>query len=128
MSRQSRLAEQIRRELSNVVQMEIRDPRMGMVTISAVELSRDYSVAKVYFTVLEDDKIQESKKVLEGSAGFLRKYLASQISMRSLPRLTFFYDESIERGRHLSALIDNARAKDEHDRAPDADVPDKSDG
>lgn len=123
MSRQSRLAEQIRRELSNVVQMEIRDPRMGMVTISAVELSRDYSVAKVYFTVLEDDKIKDSKKVLEGSAGFLRKHLASQISMRTVPRLTFSYDESIERGRHLSALIDNARAKDEQDRAPDTDVP-----
>lgn len=122
MSRQSRLAEQIRRELSNVVQMEIRDPRMGMVTISAVELSRDYSVAKVYFTVLEDDKIEESKKVLEGSAGFLRKHLASQMSMRSLPRLTFAYDVSIERGRHLSALIDNARAKDEQDRSPDADL------
>lgn len=121
MSRQSRLAEQIRRELSNVVQMEMRDPRMGMVTISAVELSRDYSVAKVYFTVLEDDKIDESKKVLEGSAGFLRKHLASQMSMRSLPRLTFAYDESIERGRHLSALIDNARAKDEQDRSPDFD-------
>jgi len=116
MSRQSRLAEQIRREISNVVQLEIRDPRLGMVTITAVELSRDYSVAKVFFTVFEDDKKNDSQKVLEGSAGFLRKHIAALISMRITPRLVFVYDESIERGRHLSALIDNARAKDEHDR------------
>ena len=112
MSRQSRLAEQIRRELSNVIQMQIRDPRLGMVTVSAVELSRDYSVAKVFFTVFEEDKVQDSKKVLEGSAGFLRKHLASQLSMRSLPRLTFSHDESVERGRRISSLIDDARASD----------------
>jgi len=113
MSRQSRLAEQIRRELSNLVQLELRDPRMGMVTISAVDLSRDYSVAKVYFTVLEEDKVKPSKKALESAAGFLRKGLASKLSMRSLPRLTFFHDTSIERGRHLTSLIAEARAKDD---------------
>jgi len=79
-------------------------------------------VAKVFFTVFEDDKIEDSKKVLEGSAGFLRKHLSTKLSLRSLPRLTFFYDESIERGRHLSALIDTAIAKDDHDRDPSSDI------
>ncbi len=112
MSRPSRLAEQIKRELSVVIQMELRDPRMGMVTVSAVEVSRDLSVAKIYFTVFEQDKIEASRKVLEASSGFLRKHLASTISVRSLPRLAFYFDESIGRGSRVSALIDDAVAKD----------------
>ena len=112
MSRQSRLAEQIKRELSSVIQMEIRDPRIGMVTLSAVDVSRDLSVAKVYFTVFEQEKIKASKKVLEASEGFLRKKLSSKLSLRSLPRLAFYFDESIERGSRLSALIDDAMEKD----------------
>lgn len=120
MSRQSKLAEQIRRELSVLIQMEIRDPRLGMVTVSAVELSRDYAYAKIYFTVFEEDKVADSLGVLEASAGFLRKQLSSRISMRSLPKLTFYYDESVARGRKLSSLIETAvtqdkqKHKDEH--------------
>ncbi len=113
MSRQSRLAEQIKRELSQLIQLEVRDPRLGMVTISAVELSRDYSVAKVFFTVFEDDKKKDSVKVLEGSSNFLRKMLGQSLSLRTVPRLSFLYDESIERGSRISSLIDEAVADDQ---------------
>ena len=120
MSRQSRLAEQIRRELSLVVQMELRDPRLGsMTTISAVELSRDLSVAKVFFTVFEEEKIKDTKAALESASGFLRKHLANTLSMRALPKLTFFYDESVARGRHISSLIDGAISNDKDQRADD---------
>ena len=112
MSRQSRLAEQIKRELSVLIQMELRDPRIGMVTISAVEVSRDLSLAKVYFTVFETEKIAASLKVLDASSGFLRKQLSNSLSMRSLPRLSFYHDESIERGRRVSSMIDTALAQD----------------
>lgn len=112
MSRKARLAEQISRELSGVIQMEMRDPRLGMVTITAVELSRDLSVAKVHYTVFEEDKKTSTQKVLESSEGFLRKHLASTLSIRSLPRLAFYYDESIERGSRISSMIDKAVADD----------------
>ncbi len=112
MSRKSRLAEQIRRELSSVIQMEMRDPRLGMVTITDVELSRDLSVAKIYYTVFEQDKKTSSQKALESSEGFLRKHLANILSIRSLPRLSFYYDESIERGSRISSMIDKAVADD----------------
>lgn len=112
MSRQSRLAEQIQRDLSELIQMELNDPRLGMVTITDVELSRDLSVAKVYFTVLEEDKKKSSKKALESAAHFLRKHLAHRISVRSMPNLNFYYDESIERGSRISSMIDKAVADD----------------
>lgn len=95
-----------------MIQMEMRDPRLGMVTITAVELSRDLSVAKVHYTVFEEDKKTSTHKVLESSEGFLRKHLASILSIRSLPRLAFYYDESIERGSRISSMIDKAVADD----------------
>jgi len=112
MSRKSRLAEQIRRELSSLIQLEMRDPRLGMVTITDVELSRDLSVAKIHYTVFEEDKKASTQKALESSEGFLRKHLASTLSIRSLPRLSFYYDESIERGSRISSMIDKAMADD----------------
>ena len=112
MSRKPRLAEQIRRELSSVIQMEMRDPRLGMVTITDVELSRDLSVAKIHYTVFEEDKKASTQKALEHSEGFLRKHLANILSIRSLPRLSFYYDESIERGSRISSMIDKAVSDD----------------
>ena len=133
MSRHSRIAEQIQRELSTLLQMEIKDPRLGMVTVSDVDLSRDLTVAKVYVTRLDDlelnvegskkdtgkknQNLEESKeaslKVLEKSSGFLKKELGRRLVLRTIPQLKFYYDESIERGRHLSQLIDKAVKTDE---------------
>lgn len=95
-----------------MIQLEMRDPRLGMVTITDVELSRDLSVAKIHYTVFEEDKKASTQKALESSEGFLRRHLASALSIRSLPRLSFYYDESIERGSRISSMIDKAMADD----------------
>ena len=108
-ARSARIADQIQRELAEVIRLEMRDPRVGLVTLTGVELSRDQSHAKVFFTVLGGEAQQE--EVLEGltrAAGFLRSALAHRLSTRTVPDLAFAYDESIERGVRLSRLIDEA--------------------
>ena len=113
-SRSRRVGEQIQRELAELVQRELKDPRLGMITISAVEVSRDMSVAKVYFTVLGDESHDEksSLQALEHAGGFLRRELGHRMRLRSVPELRFHYDHSIEKGSRLSALINEAVASD----------------
>jgi len=108
-SRTRRVGEQIQREIAQLVQQEIKDPRIGLVTISAVKVSRDMSHTTVYFTVLDEKHpVAETLKVLEGAAGFLRHELAKRMSLRIMPHLHFKYDESIAYGNELSALINEA--------------------
>jgi len=93
----------------------MKDPRLGMVTVSAVDLSRDMSYADVFVTVLEqEDKAEREQTlaILTKGAGFLRSRLAHLIKLRIIPTLRFHYDESISRGQHLSALIDKAVSED----------------
>jgi ribosome-binding factor A len=111
-SRSRRVGEQIQRELAELVQRELKDPRLGMITISAVEVSRDMSVAKVFFTVLGEHNEQESLEGLERASGFLRRELGHRMRLRSVPELRFHYDHSIEKGTRLSALINEAVASD----------------
>ncbi len=108
-ARRARIADQIQRELAELIRLELRDPRVGLVTLTGVELSRDQSHAKVFFTVLGPDS--QGREALEGlshAAGFLRSSLAHRLSTRTVPELHFAYDESIERGVRLSRLIDEA--------------------
>lgn len=110
-TRSARIADQIQRELAELIRMEVRDPRIGLVTLTGVELSRDQSHAKVFFTVLGADAGGEH--ALEGltrAAGFLRSQLAHRLTTRKVPELHFAYDESVERGVRLSRLIDEAVA------------------
>jgi len=112
-SRTRRVGEQIQRELAVLLQREVRDPRLSQVTISAVEVTRDMSLATVYFTVLgEKEKVAPIQQALEKAGGFLRHALGERMVMRSLPHLKFVYDESISRGATLSSLIDEAVAAD----------------
>jgi len=107
LARSARIADQIQRELAEVIRLELRDPRVGLVTLTAVELSRDQSHADVFFTVLGSDS-REALEGLQHAAGFLRTNLARRLSTRTVPELHFSYDESIERGVRLSRLIDEA--------------------
>jgi len=108
-SRTRRVGEQIQREMAQLVQQEIKDPRLGLVTISAVKLSKDMSHANIFFTVLDEEHpIEETLKVLEGAAGFLRHELAKRMQLRIVPHIHFKYDESIAYGNDLSALINKA--------------------
>jgi ribosome-binding factor A len=132
-SRVQRVADQIQRELASLIQMEVNDPRVGMVSVTAVEVSRDIAHAKVFVTVLNtltDDseinkstlsepgdldklEIKENIDALNKAAGFLRSLLAKRLSTRSVPKLRFHYDGSIARGQQLSSLIDSALAADQ---------------
>ena len=111
--RSSRIAEQVQRELSDVIRLELKDPRVGMVTITDVEVTPDHKLAKVFFTVLGDEaRIKEATRGLGHAAGFLRSELAHRFEMRSVPQLQFIYDASVERGVRLSNLIEAAVADD----------------
>ncbi|HFD79573.1 MAG TPA: 30S ribosome-binding factor RbfA [Gammaproteobacteria bacterium] len=114
--RTRRVAEQIQRELSSLIRDEIDDPRLGMVSISAVEVSRDLAHAKVYFSTLgEQQDADASLQVLQGAAGYLRKLLGQSLVMRHVPQLHFRQDHSLEQGARLSALIDSAVRGDRND-------------
>ncbi|MCD5996290.1 30S ribosome-binding factor RbfA [Pseudomonas sp. CDFA 602] len=114
-SRTQRIGDQMQRELAQLIRREIKDPRVGLVTITAVDVSRDVGHAKIFMTVMGQDSAEEiaqSIKVLNSAAGFLRMQLAREMKLRSVPQLHFHYDESVVRGAHLSALIERAVAED----------------
>ena len=107
--RPQRLGDLIQRELSELIRLELRDPRVGMITITSVDVSPDMSHAKVFFTIFEKDKLEDTLHGLKRSAGFLRSQLARRGSMYTTPELRFAYDESVERGDHLSRLIESTK-------------------
>ncbi|GHB12099.1 30S ribosome-binding factor RbfA [Salinicola rhizosphaerae] len=133
--RTDRVADQLQQELAVLIQREIKDPRLGMVTVSSAKVSRDLGYADVYVTLLgENDpaRIKENLAVLKRASGFLRSQVARRIQLRHVPELRFHYDESVVRGHELSALIDEAVASDKRqegaDEASDADVSSQRDG
>lgn len=104
--RTDRIAEMIQRKLAQIIPQEVKDPRLeGFVTISAVKVAADLSHAKIYFTVLDDNKVLAAT-ILNAAASYLRSALARSITLRTVPQLHFIYDESIEYGQRLSRLID----------------------
>ncbi|MEH6493358.1 30S ribosome-binding factor RbfA [Halopseudomonas sp.] len=114
-SRTQRVADQMQRELALLIQREVRDPRLGMVTVTAVEVSRDLSHAKVFVTLMNKDSAEDialNLEILKDSAGYLRMLLGRSMKLRSVPSLHFHYDESVRRGAHLSSLIERAVAED----------------
>ena len=124
--RTDRVADQIQRELSRVLQFELKDPRVGLVTVQDVTVARDLAFADVYFTLLGEgeDAGLEAEQVLSGAAGFLRTALAQTLNTRITPRLRFHYDKTPERASELSKLIDEARAEDRDLRPVDDTHPD----
>ncbi|MCV6625909.1 MAG: 30S ribosome-binding factor RbfA [Cellvibrionaceae bacterium] len=116
--RTDRLGDAIQRSLAQLIQFEIRDPRIGMVNINDVVVSRDLSNAKVYIAFVgEDDaeRSQEGVDVLNKAAGFLRSQLSRELDTRTTPRLQFVYDRTAIDGNAMSRLIDQAVAADKHD-------------
>lgn len=116
--RTDRVAGQMQREIAQLVQTEVKDPRLGMVTISGVEVTRDLAHAKVFFTVMggAPDQREVAAHVLNGASAFLRHLVGERMRMRVVPALHFIYDESVERGTSLSALIEAAVASDKSDK------------
>lgn len=114
-SRADRVADAIQQELAQLLRDEMRDPRIGMVNITAVEVSRDMSMAKAYVNFVapkNDQEAAEAVDVLNHASGFLRTLLSKVLRLRMVPKLRFYYDASGERGQRLSALIDYAVSQD----------------
>jgi ribosome-binding factor A len=108
-SRASRLAEQIQRDLAELIRLEVKDPRVSLVTVTAVEVSADLTHARVFVTTLADAiGADETVQALQHAAGFLRSRLSHSLKVRQVPELRFVYDESVERGLRLSKLIEDA--------------------
>ena len=105
-----RIADQIQRDLSDIIFSELKDPDVGMVTITEVKLTPDYALAKVFYTMLDDnpEKLEITQKSLSRASGFLRNELGKRLHIHTLPTLTFVYDSSIKDGIALMKLIEKA--------------------
>ena len=117
-NRSYRVADQIQRDLSELIARDLKDPRVGMVTLSAVEVSPDYAWAKVYFTLLTGDPL-ETQDALNHAAGHLRNGLFKRLRIHTVPTLRFVFDETTERAARMDTLIAQAVARRATDDDPD---------
>ncbi|MES2822154.1 MAG: 30S ribosome-binding factor RbfA [Pseudomonadota bacterium] len=133
-TRSDRVSEAIQRLLGQIIPREIRDPRIGLVNINAVTVTRDMAYAKVYVTFVGAETEAESvaaASVLNKASGFLRTFIAKELIMRSVPKLQFIYDKTAIRGQELTYLINRALAEDSQhvhdDEVGETNVDDQSD-
>ncbi|WP_413735393.1 30S ribosome-binding factor RbfA [Sodalis sp. RH21] len=116
-SRTQRVSQEMQKEIAIILQREIKDPRVGMATVSAVEVSRDLAYAKVFVTFLNDNEPQQIKigiTALQDASGFIRSLLGKAMRLRVVPELTFAYDNSLVEGMRMSNLVSQVV---QHDRA-----------
>ncbi|WP_416776894.1 30S ribosome-binding factor RbfA [Xenorhabdus budapestensis] len=123
-SRTQRVAQEMQKEIAIILQREVKDPRIGMATVSGVEVSRDLAYAKVFVTFMnvlveehDSDKVQGSIKALNEASGFIRSLLGKAMRLRVIPELTFSYDSSLIEGMRMSNLVTNVVKNDEQRRA-----------
>lgn len=115
--RASRVGEQIKKELSQIIQQELKDPRIGFVTVTAVEMSGDLAQAKVYVSIMGDE--EQQKNTLEGlekARGFLRSEVGSRVQLRYTPELLFKIDQSLAHGQHISKLLEEVNRNESGDK------------
>jgi ribosome-binding factor A len=133
-SRKDRVSEQIRRELAELIRTELKDPRVGMISITDVEVTADYAHAKIFFSSMSgSENLEEIMEGLQKSSGFLRRELGKRISIHMTPQLHFVFDQSLERGADLSKLIQKAvaistssEASEESSASEASELPDSS--
>ena len=125
--RNLRINDQIQRDLSALIQREVKDPRIGLVTLQSVEVTPDYAHAKVFYTTLTGDP-KATGEALNEAAGFLRNLLFKRLHIHTVPTLHFHFDQSIERAIEMSRLIDTANATRARDEASDEAGDEASDG
>ncbi len=113
-NRSERVAGSLRRELARLIQLELKDPEVGFVSLSDVEVTRDLAHAKVFVTVFEPDKAAGSIRALNKAAGYLRRRLGQEMRIRAVPELHFQHDASVETGQRMDSLIEAALAADRH--------------
>ncbi len=134
-SRTRRIAQQLQQELAQVLQRDIKDPRIGMVTVNDVEVSRDLSYAKVFVTFFEEDKkvVEEKLEALTTASGYIRSLVAGRMKLRVMPELRFVYDASLVEGMRMSNLVtriihDDEAKQEKHGSADVTDSTDKPEG
>ena len=120
-NRSERVAGQIRRELATLIQRELKDPAVGFISVSDVEVTRDLAHAKVFITVFESEKAESTLAALRQAAGYLRHRLAQEMRIRTVPELHFHHDASVEAGQRMDSLIDAALASDRGEPEEDED-------
>ncbi len=118
-SRSQRMAEQLRRDLAEIVRAEIKDPRLGFLSFTEVKVSRDLSHALVYCSVLDVQEQEESLKTLNRASGYIRKLIAGRIHARIVPTLKFVLDDSMQRGAQMDELIRQAIDSDKQHAQPE---------
>ena len=126
--RSERVAGQLRRDLARLIQQEVKDPKVGFVSLSDVEVTRDLSHAKIFITVFEPEKADESLKALRRASTFLRLRLGQELRLRHVPELHFVHDDSVEQGSHIDELIAKALSADKDGYEPtlaDAEEPEQ---
>lgn len=111
-NRSERVAGQMRRDLARLIQQEVKDPAVGFVSLSDVEVTRDLAHAKVFITVFEPERAKESLQALRRAASFLRRRLGQELRLRHVPELHFVHDDSVEKGSHIDDLIEKALKAD----------------
>lgn len=112
--RYDRIGEEIKREISDIILNDLKDPGMGFVSIVLVDVSGDMRCAKVYYSVMgNEEAIASTKEALKRSAGFIRREIAGRLSLRYTPELNFIYDDSIEHGIRIAKIINEENAKQE---------------
>ncbi len=123
-NRMDRIGDLLKQELAQLIQNQLRDPRLGMISVMDVKVAKDLAHANVFITVLGAE-VAPAVETLNKAAGLLRSLLAKNLNLRATPKLHFVYDKSIENGRYLSALIDKAVAQDARNEESDSDTQDK---
>jgi len=115
-ARTDRVGQQIQKEIAIILMREIKDPRLSMTTVSAVEVTRDLAYAKIFVTFFNDnqDEINASLEVLAEAEGYIRSLLGKRLRARIMPHLRFVYDSSMSEGVRMSALVDQAVASDKN--------------
>ena len=115
-ARTDRVGQQIQKEIAMILMREIKDPRLQMTTVSAVELTRDLAYAKIFVTFFNDnpEEIKASLEVLADAEGYIRSLLGKRLRARIMPHLRFIYDSSMSEGVRMSALVDQAVASDKN--------------
>ncbi|OUR77521.1 ribosome-binding factor A [Colwellia psychrerythraea] len=118
-ARTDRVGQQIQKEIAVILMREIKDPRLSMTTVSAVEVTRDLAYAKIFVTFFNDnaDEIKASLEVLAEAEGYIRSLLGKRLRARIMPHLRFVYDSSMSEGVRMSALVDQAVASDRNDES-----------
>jgi ribosome-binding factor A len=113
-ARTDRVSQEIQKEVAMIIQREVKDPRLGMVTVNAVEVTRDLAYAKIFVTffTLEGQNVDESTDILNEASSYIRTLLAKRIKARIMPELRFVYDNSMVEGVRMTSLVDKAVASD----------------